>query len=132
MNSQTISVSIAAPAARVYEFAANPANLPAWVPSFCHSVEFINGVWLVQSPAGAVVFAFVERNDFGVLDHTVTLPSGVKLTNPMRVIPNGDGSEVLFTLFQHEGMSEQQFREDAALVRSDLLALRRIIESCAR
>jgi uncharacterized protein YndB with AHSA1/START domain len=129
MKSQTISVFIAAPSARVYEFASNPGNLPLWVPSFCKSVELVGGEWVVQSPTGRVVFTFVQPNDLGVLDHTVTLPSGLKLTNPMRVVPNADGSEVLFTLFQHEGMSDQQFQEDAELVLSDLHTLRRVLET---
>jgi len=128
MNSRTISVSIAAPPALVYAFASNPANLPAWVPSFCKSVEFVNGEWVVQSPGGPVVFSFVEANQLGVLDHTVTLASGTSLTNPMRVVANGSGSEVMFTLFQHEGMSDEHSAKDAALVESDLQALRRILE----
>lgn len=129
MKSQTISVTIAALVARVYAFAANPANLPLWAPSFCKSVELAGGEWVVQSPAGRVVFAFAPPNDLGVLDHTVTLPSGQKLTNPMRVIPNADGSEIIFTLFQHAGMSDQQFQEDAEHVLSDLHTLRRILEA---
>jgi len=128
MKSRTISIFIAAPPARVYAYASNPEHLPLWVPSFCRSVELVDGEWVVQSPAGRVVFSFVPRNDLGVLDHTVALPSGMKLTNPMRVIPNGDGSEVLFTLFQHDGMSEQQFREDARLVLSDLRTLCQLLE----
>ena len=32
MKSQIISVIIAVPAPRVYEFAANPAHLPRWSP----------------------------------------------------------------------------------------------------
>ena len=131
MKSQTISVFIAVPAPRVYEFAANPAHLPLWVPSFCKSVELVDGEWVVQSPAGRVVFTFVPPNDFGVLDHTVTLPSGQKLTNYMRVIPNGEGSEVLFALFQQEGMTDQQFQEDAGMVLSDLQTLRRVLEAAA-
>jgi len=128
MKSQTISVFINAASARVYEFASNPGNLPLWVPSFCKSVELIEGEWVVQSPAGRVVFTFVDPNDLGVLDHTVTLPTGEKLTNPMRVIPNGDGSSIIFTLFQHPGMSDKQFQEDAGQVLSDLQTLRRLLE----
>lgn len=129
MKSQTLSVFIAAPTARVYEFAANPGNLPRWVPSFCKSVEYVGGEWVVQSPVGRVVFTFVQRNELGVLDHMVTLPSGQKLANPMRVIPNAAGSEIMFTLFQHEGMSDRQFQEDAELVLSDLHTLRRVLET---
>ena len=63
-----------------------------------------------------------------MLDHTVTLPSGAKLINPMRVISNRDGSEILFTLIQHQDMSDQQFQEDAELVLSDLHTLQRLLE----
>ena len=129
MKAQTISVFIAATPARIYEFASNPGNLPLWVPSFCKSVEHLDGEWFVQSPAGRVAFSFVRANDLGVLDHTVAFPSGATTTNAMRVIPNGDGGEMLFTLFQREGMSDQQFQEDAALVLSDLQTLRRLLEA---
>lgn len=129
MKSQTISVTIAAPPQRVYAFASNLENLPRWVPSFFKSVERDDGEWVAQTPLGRVVVEFVHDNDLGVLDHTVTLPSGVRLLNPMRVIPNGDGSEILFTLIQREDMTDQQFQEDAGLVLSDLYTLRRLLES---
>lgn len=128
MRAQTISVTIAAPPECVYAFAANPANLPTWVPSFCLSVAEVDGKWIVQSPHGPVVFTFAPRNDFGVLDHKVTLATGETFNNPMRVIANGQGSEILFTLFQTEGMSDDAFAADAAMLRSDLEMLRRILE----
>jgi uncharacterized protein YndB with AHSA1/START domain len=131
MNSQTVSLFIAAPPTQVYAFASRPENLPRWVPSFFNSVERADGEWVAQSPLGRVVFEFVHDNDLGVLDHTVTLPTGVRITNPMRVIPNGDGSEILFTLIQHEGMTDQQFQEDAELVMSDLHTLKRLLEPAA-
>lgn len=129
MKSQTLSVAIAAPPERVYAFASDPRNLPRWVPSFFHSVEQANGEWVAESPLGRVGIEFVHDNDLGVLDHTVTLPSGARLTNPMRVIANGAGSEILFTLLQREDMTDEQFREDAELVLSDLDTLRRLLES---
>lgn len=128
MKSNTLSVTIAAAPERVYAFASNPENLPRWVPSFFKSVELVDGEWVAQSPLGRVGFEFVHDNDLGVLDHTVTLPTGARLTNPMRVIPNGDGSEILFTLIQHEDMTDQQFQEDAELVLGDLHTLRRLLE----
>lgn len=129
MKAKTISLFIAAAPQRVYEFASAPGNLPLWVPSFCQSVERVGDEWVVHSPQGRVVFTFVPRNDLGVLDHTVRLADGVQLTNPMRVIPNGTGSEVMFTLLQREGMSDRQFEEDAGLVQSDLHNLRRLLEA---
>ena len=128
MKSRTLSVYIDASPERVYAFASNPENLPRWVPAFFKSVKQDDGDWLAESPLGRVGIEFVHDNDLGVLDHTITLPSGVRLTNPMRVIANGDGSEILFTLMQREDMTDQQFREDAELVLNDLHVLRRLLE----
>lgn len=129
MKSRTLSVYIGASPERVYAFASNPENLPRWVPSFFKSVEPEGGDWVAETPLGRVGVEFVHDNDLGVLDHTIMLPSGVRLTNPMRVIANGDGSEILFTLMQREDMTDQQFREDAELVLDDLHVLRRLLES---
>jgi hypothetical protein len=35
-----------------------------------------------------------------VLDHTVVLPDGTEVYVPMRVVPNGGGSEVMLVLFR--------------------------------
>jgi hypothetical protein len=52
---------------------------------------------------GRVKVKFAEKNQLGVLDHDVTLPSGVKFYNPMRALPNNDGSELVFTLYSRAG-----------------------------
>jgi hypothetical protein len=36
-------------------------------------VENIDGRWFVDSSMGRVGLAFAQRNDFGILDHDVTL-----------------------------------------------------------
>lgn len=131
MKSQTITVYIDASADRVYAFAAQEENMPRWAPSFFRSVTRENNEWVVDSPLGKAVFAFAEKNPFGVLDHRIRLPSGEEFFNPMRVIANGQGCELIFTLFQSEGMSDEDFARDAELVRSDLEVLRRLIESGA-
>jgi hypothetical protein len=56
---------------------------------------------------GRVGFAFAPRNEFGVLDHEVTLPSGEVFYNPMRVVPDGEACEVVFTLRQQQGMTDE-------------------------
>jgi hypothetical protein len=61
---------------------------------------------------GTVRVKFTETNKFGILDHDVTLPSGVKVSNPMRVFPNNDGSELVFTLYRRQDVSDQEFAED--------------------
>ena len=76
---------------------------------------------------GQVTVKFVPPNDFGVLDHDVTLPTGAVVTNPLRVLAHPEGSEVVFTLRQLD-MSDEDFERDAALVVADLARLKVILE----
>ncbi|HEV8649783.1 MAG TPA: hypothetical protein VG276_10355 [Actinomycetes bacterium] len=82
----------------------------------------------MDTPDGPVGLRFVEANELGVLDHYVKLGSGVEIDVPMRVIPNGEGSEVLFTLFQAPDMSDERFAEDAKQVEHDLATLKAVLE----
>ena len=128
-ESRQISESIDRPAAEVYDYAADPAHLPEWAPGLGSSVENVDGRWFVETPAGRAGVAFVERNEFGVLDHEVTLPSGDVIYNPMRVVPNGDGCEVVFSLRRLPGMSSEDFERDAGLVQADLTRLKQVLEA---
>ena len=127
-ESRHIAERIGRPAAEVYDYAFDPANLPRWAPGLGSSVEKVDGRWFVETSMGRVGFAFVPRNDLGVLDHDVTLPTGEVVHNPMRVIADGSGCEVVFTLRRRPGMSDDEFREDAAAVAADLTRLKQVLE----
>jgi len=130
MHSKTITLPVAVAAKLVYEFAANPQNLPQWSPSFCQSVAHNDGEWIVESTSlGPAAVTFVQSNTFGVLDHIVRMSSALEVYNAMRVIPNGSGSEVMFTLFQTSGMTDEQFSDDTAQVESDLRMLKQVVET---
>jgi hypothetical protein len=77
---------------------------------------------------GRVVVVFAARNEFGVLDHEVTLPSGETVYNPMRVTVDGTGCEVVFTVRRQPGMSDEEFERDTNAVSADLSTLKRLIE----
>ncbi|HKE67205.1 MAG TPA: SRPBCC family protein [Micromonosporaceae bacterium] len=130
-ESKHLAESINRTAADVYDYAADPANVPDWAPGLGTGIENVDGQWFVQTADGPIAVAFAPRNDFGVLDHTVTLPSGQTVYNPMRVIADGDGSEVVFTLRRMPGMSDEEFARDAGLVAADLAQLKRLLESDA-
>jgi hypothetical protein len=69
------------------------------------------------------------RDAFGVLDHDVTLESGVTVHNPMRVVArDGGGSEVIFTLFRRKDVTDAEFEADARAVERDLRALKELLE----
>ena len=95
----------------VYNFVSDPKNLPKWASGL----------------AGAVKVRFVERNKYGILDHFVSV-RGEEVYMPMRVFPNGEGSEVLLTVFRQPGMTEEKFVDDTKWVRRDLEALKELLE----
>lgn len=123
-----ISVSIQRAPQDVYRFASNVENLPQWATGLGRTIRNVDGDWIAESPMGPVKVRFVERNDLGVLDHSVILESGETIGNPLRVVPNGTGSEVIFSLFRRPGASDQQFVEDATWVAKDLGILKRLLE----
>ena len=124
-----VSTTINCPAGDVYDYASNPANLSTWAAGLAQQdVQLIDGQWVVDSPMGRVIVAFAPSNDFGVLDHDVTLPDGETVRNPMRVIANGDGCDVVFTVRRRPGMSETDLAADVDAVTTDLVALRTLME----
>lgn len=113
----------------VYAFASNPQNLPHWAAGLATSeIERDGDVWVAEAPFGRVKIRFAEENHFGVMDHDVELDSGMVVHNPMRVVPNGNGSEFIFTLLRQSDMSDKQFSEDKQAIEKDLSTLKKLLE----
>jgi Polyketide cyclase / dehydrase and lipid transport len=126
---QHVSVYIARRPAEVYEFASDPRNLPRWAAGLARSEVRKDGdEWIADAPFGKVRVRFAPPNSFGVLDHDVTLESGVTIHNLMRVVPNGEGSEFTFTLIRRPGVSGAEFAKDKAAVEKDLQTLKQVLE----
>lgn len=128
-RSRVITVSIDHSADRVYAYIRDGANFSDWLSSFVRSATRNGDGWLLDTADGPMGWRFVPDNDFGVLDHYVTLPNGDVILNPMRVVSNGAGSEVLFTLFQRPGVSDEEFAADAVMVERDLNKLKSVLEA---
>ena len=123
-----VSVSIDRPPQVVYDFIADGSNLVQWATGLGTKFERDGDQWLAQGPLGTARVRIAKPNDLGVADQTVTLESGLTAHNPIRVIPNGKGSTVTFTLLRQPGVSEEKFTSDANWVRKDLEALKMILE----
>jgi carbon monoxide dehydrogenase subunit G len=126
--SRTLSISIDRPPDKVYDFILNPENLPKWAAGLCKSVRKANADWIAETPQGPMKIRFAEKNDFRVLDHYVNPAPGVEVYVPMRVLPNGSGSEVIFTIVRSPDMSDDKFAEDIGLVERDLRTLKNVLE----
>ncbi|SEE04820.1 SRPBCC family protein [Streptomyces sp. TLI_105] len=129
-ESRHLSVRVDRTVDEVYAYASDPANLPAWAHGLGGSIEKVGDRWVADSsPLGRVTVRFAPRNELGVLDHDVTLPSGETFYNPVRVIADGTGSEVVFTLRRQPGTSDADFERDADTVAADLTRLKELLES---
>jgi hypothetical protein len=128
-ESRHLNVRIRRPDEQVYRYVTDPANLPAWAAGLGGSIERVGPDWFADSPMGRVRVRFVPDNEFGVADHDVTLPTGETVRNPMRVLPDGDGCEVVFTVRRQPAQSAADFEADAAAVSLDLTALKQLLES---
>jgi hypothetical protein len=128
-HAKTLSVSIEQSPEKVYEFVMDPINFTKWTTSFTHSIQKIKDDWIVETTDGQLKLRFIEKNIFGVADHYVTTEAGIEIENHIRVIPNGSASELTFTLFQIQGMSNEQFSKDYHNVEKDLLTLKSILEN---
>jgi hypothetical protein len=120
MRSHHVSRVVLAPPERVYAYASDIENLPDWAAGLAQSAVIHDGDELiVSSPMGEVRVRFVARNDFGVLDHDVKLPSGRVVSNPLRVVTHPNGCEVIFTVRQID-LTDEEFARDISMVEADL------------
>jgi hypothetical protein len=128
VESRGITVRIDRPFDNVYEFLADAANWNQWAFGLGKNIRRSKDGWIADSDGGIARVQFTPRNNFGVMDHTVIRPSGQRVYVPMRLIVNGSGCELLFTLFREPMMSEAQFASDAGFVQRDLNGLKRLLE----
>ena len=134
MNEQSrhLSVHIGRPAAAVYEFASDPSRMPLWASGLGGGMEQVDGRWYIQTEGGPLAIDFAPPNEFGVIDHDVTMPSGEIVYNPMRVIADdagaAQGCEVVFSLRRQAGLSDQEFARDAEMIMADLERLKGLME----
>ena len=127
-ETKTLSVTIQRDPAAVYRFVSNPKNLPVWAGAFCKSARKSGTDWIIETIAGPMQVRFAAKNSFGILDHHVYPAPKIEVCVPMRVVPNGTGSEVVFTLFRQPKMTRSLFQKDIGMVTRDLKGLKKHLE----
>jgi len=128
-RAEAVHVSILAPPRRVVDFLADVNNWKTWAP-WVRAVDKSSARdWTLDTDAGAMKLRFVEPNSLGVLDHTVTLASGVSIYNSMRVSANSTGSELLMIVLHTPPASNEQFAQDVQAVRDDFARIKKVIEA---
>ncbi|MDE1993303.1 MAG: SRPBCC family protein [Rhizobiaceae bacterium] len=129
MAAKIVHTSIDRDWKQVYDFASQPENMQQWASGLASGLKPDGEDWIAEGILGTVRVRFAPRNDFGVIDHTVTIAPDVRVHNALRVVPNGNGCEVMFTLLRLPNMTHDQFAADAAHVLKDLQALKALMEN---
>jgi|TARA_B110000438_G_scaffold213985_1_gene206233 hypothetical protein len=87
-----------------------------------------DGWWSFIGPYGKSKVKFHQNKSLGILD-----PQYVDETSswniPIRIVPNGDFSEVIITLKKPEPLSDFQFNERVSKINKIVLSMRKILES---
>jgi hypothetical protein len=128
-SSEAVHVPILAPPQQVYNFLADVNHWKTWAPWVRAVAKSSARDWTLDTDGGTMHLRFVEPNSLGVLDHTVTLASGVSIYNAMRVSPNGSGSELVMVVLQTPPATSEQFEQDVHAVRDDFARIKRVIEA---
>lgn len=127
-EARTLQIAIQRNWQDVYRYASVPENLPEWASGLTSGLQRSGNEWPADGPAGKLRLSFAPTNEFGVLDHWVTTETGESVYIPLRVVANGESSEVTFTLFRLPGMDDEKFTADAAWVMRDLRKLKNLLE----
>ncbi|MBI2008909.1 SRPBCC family protein [Candidatus Saccharibacteria bacterium] len=124
----TVSVSINAKPERVWEFVADLNNWKQF-SDFGKNLEKINeNEWVTHTSQGDI--KVIPKFDKGhlLLDQICIIPSGEEQFIPYRVVPNGEGSELIMTNQQTATVSNKDYAEQLKWVKDELNNIKKIME----
>lgn len=123
------SVDIQAPFERAFGFLANPMNWPLYAVVNLRSVRPGENGWftmVIKFGEGQIRVNPVKA--LGIIDHDWRDPQA-SWTVPGRIVANGDGVTVMYTIFQPPVMTAEQFDQAMKEMDVEMNKLREILES---
>ena len=129
LPARTYSISINREWRALYELIWRPDYFSKWASGLADSDlrEGEDG-WTADGPDGSIRVRFTPHNDLGVMDHFVIPAGGDEVHVPLRVVQNGEGAEIMLTLFRQPNMSDEKFAADAKWIARDLRTLKQLVE----
>ncbi|MBT8172806.1 MAG: hypothetical protein HKP26_06770 [Nitrosopumilus sp.] len=86
-----------------------------------------DGWWSFTGPHGKAKLKFNENKSLGILDHQY-VDAESKWDVPMRVVSNGDFSDVVITLNKPDELTDSQFDQRMTEIGDMVLSMKNIIE----
>ena len=121
-RSRTISMSVSRKTGEVFDAILN--SPPKMMPDAKITED---GWWSFTGPHGKSKLKFNENKSLGILDHQY-VDEESKWDVPMRVVSNGDFSDVVITLNKPAELSDSQFDQRMAEIGDMVLSMKNIIE----
>ena len=131
MSEQSITktISINAPASKVFSFVANLANWPKWATANVVAVKPGSGEWwAMETRTGLGRIRIRPDEAAGVLDYDL-LSAGVQWSVSARLVTKGEGSELSLTFSQPPAASKEALEKQAGLTDKELAKLKNLMES---
>ena len=129
MRSNTQTITIEAPASEVYAFVADPENLPRWAIGFAREIRPDGADWRVRTGGGSDVrLRYRTDAERGIVDFCMEPAPGVETVAYSRVVPNGGGTDVVFTQQQTRGMADEDFDAQVVALAHELAVLKALLE----
>ncbi|MGH9023086.1 MAG: hypothetical protein ACRDV9_08300 [Acidimicrobiia bacterium] len=138
MRSDTQTLTINVRPNEVLAFGGEGENLPRWAIGFAKAVRPGQSGWIVttgqaEAGQGEVQTAISVDEATGTVDFRMRPAPGVEATAYARAVPNGEGTEFLFTQMQQPGVPDDVFERLVAAVGHELVALKALLEvECPR
>jgi hypothetical protein len=131
MRSDTQTTTISASPDDVIAFVGDGANLPRWAIGFATAVRRNEAGWIVTTGQGDVPTSIAVDASAGTVDFHMRPAPGVEAAAYARAVPNGEGTEFVFTQFQQPGTPDEVFDQLVAAVGHELGVLKALLEvSC--
>jgi hypothetical protein len=125
-HSETRAVAIAAPPERVLALVGDARRLPDWAPSFARAVRGDRDDWIVDTGAGELRIRVRVSPELGTVD--ILLADDSRQGVFGRVVPNGSGSEFVFTMLFPGGTDPAAIDAQMRTVEEELRTVRRLCE----
>jgi uncharacterized protein YndB with AHSA1/START domain len=125
-RSETRTISIQAPPDAVLDLVGDARALPRWAPAFARSVRADGAHWVIASGDGEARIAVRVARAHGTVD--IVSAADPQRGAFTRVIPNGGGSEYLFTLCFPGPTGDDAVAAQMAVVEAELRTVRELCE----
>lgn len=124
----TVSVSVAAKPEKVWSFVADLNNWKLF-SDFAKNIEQISDKeWVTHTSQGDVkIYPKFDKKRL-LLDHKVVIASGEEQFIPYRVVPNGDGSELMMTNQQTATVSDKDYQQQLRWMKEELQTIKTTLE----